>query len=140
MTACLWYREAQPYALASDLITQTCLRPEEDIVTKFVELTKDGLLTLREGFDFSPSVPGFVPFNERTRKAMMRGSAVHDGLYLLHRMGLLFDREGADNELRRICLEDGLPEAEAESVWRAVRSHGEVHADPLRVKHPVCAP
>lgn len=138
----IWFiRIGTAFQLAGDVITQTALRPEDDIVTGQISLTRDGLLTTKKYYTWDgPSVPEFVPMNERTLNAMLRGSLIHDCLYQLHREGLLFNRAAADNELRRLCIEDGLPEEEAESVWRAVQMWGAQHCDPGKAKAPVCAP
>ena len=60
----------------------------------------------------------------------MRGSLVHDALYQLMREGLLDLgwRETADQELRRVCLEDGMSAIRAWWVYKAVRFGGESSA------------
>lgn len=141
MTERIWYRSGFKYQLAGDYVTQICVRPPRDVAADFVELTAEGWLTVKKGFAFDgPSVPEWIPMREDTRRMMMRGSCVHDALYELLRQGLIWDREGADNELRRMCLEDGLPADEAESVWRAVQAYGASAADPHHAQAAVSAP
>lgn len=144
MTERIWYRRiGSAYQLAGDAITQTSLRPAEEIHTDLISLTTGGLLTVRKYYCWDgASVPAIIPMNARTFKRIHRGSLYHDALYDLMRQGWLFepDREAADNELRRVCLEDGMPEEEAESVWRAVRDYGGPSADPHRAVAPVGAP
>jgi hypothetical protein len=57
-------------------------------------------------------------------KNFMRGSLVHDVLYQLIREGHLDKgyRKLADQELRRICLEDGMSKIRAWWVYSAVRT------------------
>jgi hypothetical protein len=56
-------------------------------------------------------------------KTVMRGSLIHDALYQLLRLGLLFPtyRKAADRLLKLICLEDGMNRFRAAYIYRAVR-------------------
>jgi hypothetical protein len=60
-------------------------------------------------------------------KNFMRGSLVHDAYYQLMREGYIEPgvwRKYADDELRRICIEDGMSRFRAWYVWKAVRAFG----------------
>lgn len=140
----IWYRQGYRYQLAGDYVQRIRIRPADPIVTQFIELTSEGVLTVRKGYCWDgPSVPEpFATFGARGMAQLMRGSLVHDACYQLMREALLSERErlAADDELRRMCLEDGMTEDEAESVWRGVRDYGGRSADPHRAQAPVCAP
>lgn len=87
----------------------------------WVSLTKTGLLTLKKGYAWDgPSGPTI------DTPSFMRGSLVHDGLYQLIRLGLLprARRKAADEILRDMCLEDGMPKVRAMYVYHAVRAFG----------------
>lgn len=60
-------------------------------------------------------------------KSFMRGSLVHDILYQAMEMGLLplSYREAADQELVRICKEDGMCAARQWWVYKAIRFRGD---------------
>jgi hypothetical protein len=60
-------------------------------------------------------------------KSFMRGSLVHDVLYQAMEMGLmsLDYREAADQELERICEEDGMWKARRWWVYHGVRFRGD---------------
>ena len=60
-------------------------------------------------------------------KTFMRGSLVHDVYYQLMREGHLDRkkwRKYADEELRRICLEDGMSKFRAWYVYKTIRVFG----------------
>jgi hypothetical protein len=99
------YYTSYKYILAENYSVQTPLRPENEIITEFIELTKTGLLTIKKRYAWDGcSGP---TFDDKTN---MRGGLIHDALYQLMRLGLLFqeNRIVADNILRNTCLEDGM--------------------------------
>lgn len=110
------YQLYQPYSLALPI------RPDHHIVTEFIELDTDGLLTIARGYAWDgPSGPTVDTPN------FMRGSLVHDALYQLMREGHLdagLHRETADSLLRSICIEDGMSHLRAALVYQAVRKFG----------------
>ncbi len=90
----------------------------EGIKTEYIELSPDGTLTIKKGYAWDgPSGP------TRDTKFFMRGSMVHDALYQLMRNNLLPSscREDADQELHRICREDGMNRFRAWYVLLGVR-------------------
>ena len=73
----------------------------------------------------------------------MRGSLVHDALYQLMRQGHLDPeehREIADEELRRICQEDGMSAIRAWWVYQGVRLGGAKSAAQEAAKEVQTAP
>lgn len=112
------YRCGYKYQLAEEYRVKVAVVPRWVIKTEFIILTTDGLLVLRAGYAWDgPSGPTF------DTRSSMRGSLVHDALYQLIREGHLSEssRLAADDELKRICLEDGMWRWRA-AIWhRAVR-------------------
>lgn len=116
------YRDGYKYQLAEDFTIQTKIFPAADIVTPFICLTRTGLLTIKAGYAWDgPSGPTW------DTKNFMRGSLVHDALYQLMRMKLLDCgwRPTADEELVRICKQDGMWGIRRWWVMRGVRFGGE---------------
>lgn len=94
------------YRLIGAYSTFIEIRPERDIHADGISLTTDGKLTLEDGFGWDgPSGPAIDTLD------FMRASAVHDASYRLMRLGLLPQscRRQADQIMRRICEEDGMP-------------------------------
>ena len=120
------YRSGYKYQLHEDYIVQTNIYPPRRIVDHgFIRLDHNGVLTIKAGYAWDgPSGPSIDTRN------FMRGSLVHDALYQLMREGLLDLgwRETADQELRRVCLEDGMSAIRAWWVYKAVRFGGESSA------------
>ena len=112
------YLSGVKYVLSDDYSVQTKLRPPENILTEWVSLGANGMLYIVAGFGWDgASGPTFDTLNS------MRGSLVHDALYSLLRMGELDQkwRQAADEELRDICIEDGMSEARADAWFVSVR-------------------
>jgi len=87
----------------------------------FLSLDKLGILTIRKGYAWDgPSGPALDTTN------FIRGSAVHDSIYQLIRMGILpmKARRRADKILRKIIREDGMNRFRAFRVYLAVRMFG----------------
>lgn len=119
------YRDGYKYQLVEPYRTTVGIRPEATVSHEYIKLTPDGVLSIRKGYAWDgPSGPTIDSRN------FMRGSLVHDALYQLIGEGLipLAEREQADKELRRICLEDGMSEARAWWVYQAVRIFGNTAA------------
>jgi hypothetical protein len=104
------------------------IHPAAAISTAFIDLSPEGVLTIKQEYSWDgPSGPTIDTPN------FMRGSLVHDALYQLIRLELLdyrLHRSMADNELRDICIEDGMPRLRASVVHSGVRIGGESHARP----------
>ncbi|MDB5967919.1 MAG: hypothetical protein JWQ90_369 [Hydrocarboniphaga sp.] len=116
------------YQLVVDHEQMIRIRPRNPIATPFIKLSADGLLKIGKDYAWDgPSGPSFDTLN------FMRGSLVHDALYQLMRMEHLdyqIHREAADDELRDICIEDGMPKVRAWWVHKGVRLGGKSSAQP----------
>lgn len=112
------YRSGVKYVLAEDYKVTTRLKPSDDILTEWVSLGVTGVLYIVAGYAWDgASGPAVDTLNS------MRGSLVHDALYELMRLGVLGQewRQAADEELRAICIEDGMSEARANTWFSFVR-------------------
>jgi hypothetical protein len=119
------YREGYKYVLECTYSIQTAVKPAENIATPFIGLNTDGVLTIQAAYAWDGcSGPTWDD------KHNMRAGLVHDALYNLMRERLLDCgwRETADNELRRICREDGMGAIRAWYYHKAVRMAGESSA------------
>lgn len=111
------YRSGYRFQLVNDYRCRVDIYPDADIATEMIELTRDGVLLVRHFYAWDgPSDPIlWIPMPTRVRKWLlrkfMRGSLVHDALAQLCRDGYI-DRvrwfTAINNELRKICLEDGM--------------------------------
>ena len=133
----IYYRSGYKYQLAVTHVEQVALRHPMGITTEYITLTPDGKLEIKEGYAWDgPSGPTF------DSPSSMRGSLVHDALYQLLREQLLpaSDRELADRELYRICLEDGMWKWRAKLWLDGVRDFAGAAADPKNNKKVYVAP
>lgn len=132
------YQDGYKYQLAKTYAVQTDIIPMQDVVTEYILLGMTGWLTIMEGYAWDgPSGPTF------DTPDFMRGSLVHDALYQLMRQKHLdpdIYRERADNLLRSVCLEDGMPHFRAQYVYEGVRAFGSSSADPANDKPIIEAP
>lgn len=121
------YRSGYKYQLAEGYPVKVSVTPKNNIKTDFIELGTEGMLVIKKGYAWDgPSGPTIDTPN------FMRGSLVHDALYQLLRNELIDEkwRDEADDELRRICVEDGMSKICAKWVYIAVRKWGKVAASP----------
>ena len=130
------------YQLLRDYNVEIRLKPPEDITTttEFVYLSKSGQLIIRKGYAWDgPSGPTF------DTNAFMRGALVHDSLYQLIREGRFGQekspdwkkaRRVADNEMKRLCREDGMWKIRAWYTFKAVRLFAAFAAKPNRKLAP----
>lgn len=131
------YKSGYKYQTVVDYTVFVAIFPKQDIETHFLILTKDGTLKIKNGYAWDgPSGPAI------DSKNFMRGSLVHDALYQLIRTGLLSAnvRLIADQELRKICLEDGMWRVRAWWVYRSVRWFAASAASPENKKEVLIAP
>lgn len=136
--ACIAYKTGYKYQLKKDYITTIDIKPDVPIDTKYLALTVDGTLTIRDGYAWDgPSGPTIDTLN------FMRGSLVHDALYQMMREGHLDKdnyREAADRLLQKMCKEDGMSALRAWWVYLGVRWGGGPAADPANDKPVILAP
>jgi len=112
------FRSGYKYQLVEEYQVKVSVTPKNNIKTDFLELNTEGMLIIKKGYAWDgPSGPTIDTPN------FMRGSLVHDALYQLLRNELLEQewRDEADEELRRICREDGMSRIRAWWVHRGVR-------------------
>lgn len=132
------YRDGYRYQLAEDYTFASPILPDVDISTRFVKLTRAGLLTIREDYAWDgPSGP------TADTLSTMRAALVHDALYSLMREGKLDHgrwRAVVDRIFRNILLEDGVFPPRAEFFYRGVQQFGDPYADPAHVKPVMRAP
>ena len=98
----LYFKKGYKYQSEKDLVTRVKIYPAEDIITDYLELTREGRFLQKKGYAWDgPSGP------TKDTVETYRGSFVHDGLYQLLRMGLIGQdwREQADKEAYKIWLE-----------------------------------
>ena len=116
------YKGGYKYQLHESYQAEIQITPAEETDCNYISLDRNGHLTIKEGYAWDgPSGPTI------DTKNFMRGSLVHDALYQLMRMGLLSTAEhrmSADDELKRICLEDGMSAIHAWWVYESVRKFG----------------
>ena len=116
------YREGYKYALHESYSVQTAIVPEKFIFSDFLRLDTDGVLYIKAGYSWDgPSGPAFDTPN------FMRASLVHDALYQLMREGHLDAdkwRAKADDEMYRLCREDGMTAIRAWWCYQGVRIGG----------------
>jgi len=125
------YRKGYKYQLAGDVMFITEIHPGSNIVTKFIELRRNGSLLVRSGYAWDgPSGPTF------DRKSNMRGSLAHDALYQLLRQELLVEswREKADELICSIWIEDGMWPWLARMETRMLKRFAGPAADPKNAK------
>ena len=137
MKPCIRYCEGYKYQLEQTYACRIAIRPMVVIETDWLKLDETGVLTIRKGYAWDgPSGPAF------DTPSFMRASLVHDALYQLMRMGLLdVDmREPADEQMRVICIEDGMLRIRAWWCHRGVRLGAGPAADPANSTPVRCAP
>lgn len=112
-----WFVFGGLYVLAEPYSCQIDIFPDIDIVTEFVQLTKDGRISLKKYYCWDGASGLTVD-----TKSTMRTSLLHDATFQLFRLGLLdlkwFGK--ANDNLRDIGIEDGMYE------WRANMWHSKI--------------
>jgi len=108
------YKGGYKYQLQDEYVIQIAITVPKDIKTKYLELTTDGVLTIKKGYAWDGASGPTID-----TKSSMRGSLVHDALYQLMRERLITSeyRLKADDYLHDICTEDGMINVRAD-YWR----------------------
>jgi hypothetical protein len=111
------------YKIDETCTFQTQIKPDTLISTEWITLTPSGLLTLQAGYAWD-GASGAVD-----TKSFMRGSAVHDALFQLIRLGLLDKQwfKECNKEMIRWCDTDGMLKIRQIWVYHAVRLFGKKH-------------
>jgi hypothetical protein len=126
------YCKGYKYQLRADYQIQTPIFPDEDVVTELVQLTRDGMLTIRKYFAWDGA--SWPAIDTRTN---MRAALVHDALYYLMRCaGLDLKWRGtSDWMLQQIMVEDGAWPFRASYYFSAVQAFAERYAQTPRKIH-----
>lgn len=115
------------YTLVKDYSIQTCITPDQNIYSEYFRITRKGKICVSAGYNWdAASGPAIDTPN------FMRGSLIHDVCYQAIREGQLDPkwRLQADQELRRICREDGMNRVRAWWVYWGVRWFAGFAANP----------
>ena len=116
------------YELAEDYQCLIKIHPINDLIRPYFTLTRTGVLVIKKGYMCDgPSGPTIDTHD------FIRGAFVHDVLYQCMRLGLLDYKEvrkAADEELYRLCIEDGMAWWRAGYVYNFVRWFAEDCAKP----------
>jgi hypothetical protein len=117
------------YRLLETYSIQTDIHPVYPIETNWLELTRDGFLTIRAGYCWDgASGPTWDD------KSSMRGSLVHDAFYQLIRLGMLPvspNKAKADAIMHHMCLEDKMNPARAWAWLKALTLFGSKRTRPM---------
>lgn len=134
-TPLLFYVCGYKYQSRSHAIYQTFIYPKENIVTDLIVLRTDGWMWISPYFAWD-GCSGPTLDNDQNQRA----GHCHDGLYALHRMGLLpIDfRPKSDLCLKRLMLNDGASAFRADYYHWAVNHFGESSATEQKTVH--CSP
>ena len=102
-----------------DVSFPTDIHPQDDIITEFVELKTNGLLTMKIGF-FWDGASGPTINSPSSRRA----ACIHDGLYRLAQKKLISgetNRRKTDRIFYDYLRADGMWKFRAKIWWRSVR-------------------
>lgn len=132
------YRSDYKYQLAEGYKIKIKITPPLDIPTEFIDLDAQGNLTIKKGYAWDgPSGP------VKDTEENMRASLVHDALYQLMRNNDLktrTHRKAADQEFKRLCIEDGVSKYTAYIYYKGLRKFGKPAASPKNKKKISRAP
>ena len=131
------YHKGFKYQLVEDAKFQIKCKVPHNIQTDYINLNTNGELTIKDGYAWDgPSGPTI------DTKNFMRGSLVHDALYQLMRQELLpiHEKENADNELKRLCLADGMTKLRAWWVIKGLNMFGKASTLPENKRDTLIAP
>lgn len=120
-TKYIHYKQGYKYQLAVGIVLYVSIYPEKPIETDYINLTNEGILTIKKGYAWDGATGAI------DSKNFMRGSLVHDALYQLMREGLLDankHKELADRTLQALCRADGMSKFRAWYVYKAVQLLG----------------
>lgn len=130
------YRKGYKYQLAETETFQTSIKGVSRR-TEFIDVTPEGLLTIRAGYAWDGASGPTMD-----TKSSMRASLLHDALYQMIRQGCLEKtwRAYADEEFGRLLEEDGMWSWRA-AIWvKAVQMFASAAADPKNTREVFTAP
>jgi len=131
------YTKGYKYQLRKDMIIQTFIFPDKNIITPLVILRKDGWMLVSKYFAWDGA--SGPTYDDNTN---MRGSLFHDGLGYLFRTGLLDIKflPPSGELLRRLMVEDGAWKVRADYYMFAVNKIYTDWALPKNAKEVFTAP
>jgi len=133
------YKKGFKYQLYEDEVTQISIKPKESITSSdgWITLSKKGVLKIKKGYAWDGASGPAID-----TKSFIRGSLIHDALYQLLRQGVLLpnQRDVADKELYKLCIEDKMLRVRAWWVYKALQMCGNSSADPNRKRKVYTAP
>ncbi len=124
MSEQIQYRGGYKYSLWETYRVQVRIIGHE-VDHRLFNLTESGLLTIFEDYPWDGASGPTID-----TKSSIRGSLVHDALYEMIRLGLLPEsiRVLADEELRDICIADGMWKWRADRWFDMVERFGGAHS------------
>ena len=130
------YTKGYKYQLNETLECVTSIHPWQEIETQFINITREGNLTIRKGYSWDGASGGW------DSRSFMRASLIHDALCQLINEKLLprTYQIQADKLLKEICLEDGMFKIRAWWVYRAVRRFDKIGLKKYKPKEVYTAP
>lgn len=127
------YRSGYKYQLEADYVVKTPIKPKQDIDTRFIALTKEGVLTVKSGYAWDGTSGPVIDTDEN-----LRASLVHDAFYQLMRRRKLSPiktyKDKADKLFRTMCKEDGVFSPVAQLYYEALKKFGKPATDPANTK------
>jgi len=132
----IYYREGYKYQICETYLCKIEI-VGFNVKSEYINLSPEGLLMISKGYAWDG--PSGLTIDT---KNSMRGSLVHDALYQLIREKKLPKevRPLADEELKRICREDGMSKARSWVWFKAVRDFASFAANPKNDKPILIAP
>jgi hypothetical protein len=132
------FKSGYKYQLKKDYSVYIPIILQKEIITEYIKLNTDGILTIKEGYAWNgPTGPVITTLN------FMRGSLIHDSLYQLMREEYLDHdtyRKTADKILYNTIIEDGMWNFRAWYIYQGTRLFGNPFADPKNKKPDIYAP
>ena len=132
------YKDGYKYQLCNHYTIKTTIYPKSNITTDFIDLDKNGILTIKKGYAWDGASGIAIDTCN-----FMRGSLVHDALYQLMRNDLI-DRvvykDVTDKLLKTICQEDGMSGIRSWWVYNAVKYFGNFATTKANKKVELVAP
>ena len=133
----IYYSKGYKYQLKRTHVLETNILPSKGIFTEYINLERDGKLTIKQGYAWDGASGPTVD-----TKSSMAGSLVHDALYQLMRMGLLNLgwRYASDKLLRSTCVRCKMFKTRAWLWYKAVRAAARSSALPENKRKIYTAP
>jgi hypothetical protein len=115
------YKEGYKFQTVGDTTLFIGITPPKSLLFQWAILSNNGWLTIIH--DYAWNGMSGIPLNI---KSTMRGVVVHDVTYQMIRLGFLDIawKDKADQNLRDMCIEDGLPKFMAATIYKAVQKFG----------------